>query len=134
MLYSFNVNGNKSKDYNPLFDISKTNLKQQLIEFLILNPHPEDEQIHKLAEINKVDKHEFEEIAYSLLGNLLSGGKSRGILPINLDEEQLKMGIEVEYEHTKDIEIATKIAIDHLHEIKDYYTRLAKMEIEANKK
>ena len=47
------------------------------------------------------------------------------------DAEQLRMGIEVEMEHTKNIEIAKRIALDHLSEIKDYYTRLAKMEEEA---
>lgn len=45
--------------------------------------------------------------------------------------KQLKMGIKVEYEHTRDKTIATEIALDHLYEIPDYYTRLAKMEKEA---
>jgi hypothetical protein len=47
------------------------------------------------------------------------------------DAEQLAMGIEVEKEHTDDPEIAKAIAKAHLSEIKDYYTRLAKMESEA---
>lgn len=46
------------------------------------------------------------------------------------DPEQLKMGIEVEMEHTTSRKIAEKIAKDHLAEIPDYYTRLAKMEQE----
>jgi hypothetical protein len=46
----------------------------------------------------------------------------------DVDPEQLKMGIEVEYEHTKSEHIAKKIALDHLAEIPDYYTRLKKME------
>jgi hypothetical protein len=41
------------------------------------------------------------------------------------------MGIEIELEHTDDREIAKKIALDHLAEIPDYYTRLKKMEDEA---
>ncbi len=45
--------------------------------------------------------------------------------------KQLKMGIEVEREHTSDPRIAERIAKDHLAEIPDYYTRLAKMEKEA---
>lgn len=49
----------------------------------------------------------------------------------NFDPEQLKMGIEVEQEHTDDLEIAKQIAKAHLFEIPDYYTRLAKMEQEA---
>lgn len=41
------------------------------------------------------------------------------------------MGIEVEKEHTDDEEIAKRIALDHLKEFPDYYTRLKKMEDEA---
>lgn len=44
------------------------------------------------------------------------------------DPVQLKMGIEVEMEHTTDPAVAEKIAKDHLAEIPDYYTRLKKME------
>lgn len=44
------------------------------------------------------------------------------------DPEQLAMGIEIEFEHTQDPEIAKTIAKDHLDEMPDYYTRLAIME------
>jgi hypothetical protein len=50
---------------------------------------------------------------------------------IDYDPEQLKMGIEIEMEHTDNPEIAEQIAKDHLNEIKDYYARLIKMEKEA---
>lgn len=43
---------------------------------------------------------------------------------IQVDPEQLKMGIEVEHEHTDDDELAKKIAIDHLREDPKYYTKL----------
>jgi len=43
---------------------------------------------------------------------------------------QLKMGIKVEQEHTKDRALAREIALDHLSEFPDYYTRLTKMEKE----
>jgi hypothetical protein len=62
----------------------------------------------------------------------MNAGKSEGKdLPV--DELELSMGIQVEYEHTNDMEIARKIAMDHLVEIHDYYTRLAKMEKAAKK-
>jgi hypothetical protein len=41
------------------------------------------------------------------------------------------MGIEVELEHTNDRDIAREIALDHLFELPDYYTRLKNMEKEA---
>lgn len=43
-----------------------------------------------------------------------------------IDPEQLKMGIEVEQEHTKDLKLAEKIARDHLAEDPEYYTKLKK--------
>lgn len=47
------------------------------------------------------------------------------------DPNELAMGIQEEYEHTLHRDIAEKIALDHLSKIKDYYTRLRKMESEA---
>lgn len=51
----------------------------------------------------------------------------------SVNTEELAMGIDVEYEHTRDPRIAERIALDHLAEIPDYYTRLKKMEDEAKK-
>jgi len=42
--------------------------------------------------------------------------------------KQLKMGVKVEREHTTSKELARKIALQHLAEIPDYYTRLKKFE------
>lgn len=47
------------------------------------------------------------------------------------DQKELKMGIKVEKEHINDEDICAIIAAHHLDEIKDYYTRLHKMEEEA---
>jgi hypothetical protein len=44
------------------------------------------------------------------------------------DPEQLKMGIKIEIEHTKDKTISEKIAKDHLDEDARYYTHLIEME------
>lgn len=43
-----------------------------------------------------------------------------------VDAEQLKIGIEVEKEHTDDEKVAEKIARDHLAEDPHYYTKLKK--------
>ena len=48
-------------------------------------------------------------------------------------QRQLDMGIPIEHEHTKDKDLATDIALQHLDEIPDYYTRLKKMEATAKK-
>ena len=42
--------------------------------------------------------------------------------------KQLAMGMEVEKEHTSSPRAAREIALDHLKEFPDYYTRLKKVE------
>ena len=49
-------------------------------------------------------------------------------VPIKYIEKQLAMGMKIEMEHTNHKMIAREISLDHLFEIPDYYTRLAKME------
>jgi hypothetical protein len=46
------------------------------------------------------------------------------------DKEELRKGIEVEKEHTDDPKIALKIALDHLDEDPQYYTKLATLGLE----
>lgn len=62
-----------------------------------------------------------------------SYAEKAGITEANVNPQQLAMGIEVELEHTKNREIAKQIAIDHLAEIPDYYSRLKLMEKCAEK-
>jgi len=50
------------------------------------------------------------------------------------DPRELAMGVKVEMEHTNDPKLARKIALDHLAEFSNYYTRLKKMEAGAMKK
>ncbi len=71
-------------------------------------------------------------------------GEQLGIDWSNFDIEQFRMGMDVELEHgahdiqtnvTNDDALTTgKIAWAHLKEIPDYYTRLKKMESEAEGK
>ena len=68
-------------------------------------------------------------------------GKLLGIDWSKFDVEQFKLGMNVELEHGKrdtntnvtndDILTTGKIALAHLNEFPDYYTRLEKMEEEA---
>jgi len=70
-------------------------------------------------------------------------GEKLGIKWDKFDVEQFRMGLDVELEHgrispktniTDDDPIMTgKIALAHLNEFSDYYTRLHKMEKEADK-
>lgn len=64
---------------------------------------------------------------------VMAAGKARkaGLKPEDVDQGELEMGLEVEKEHTDDPRVAEMIALDHLEEIPDYYTRLKRMEDEA---
>lgn len=52
----------------------------------------------------------------------------KGPVEVEIDRRQLAEGTDHEMEHTRSRRIARKIALDHLFEIPDYYSRLAKME------
>lgn len=68
-------------------------------------------------------------------------GEQLGIDWVNFDVEQFRMGMDIELEHglidpitnvTNSDPLTTgKIALAHLNELPDYYTRLAKMEAEG---
>jgi len=70
-------------------------------------------------------------------------GEQLGIKWNKFDVEQFRMGMDVELEHgtidkntnvTNDNPLTTgKIALAHLNEFSDYYDRLEKMEVEAEK-
>jgi len=62
------------------------------------------------------------------------GSRSAGKNESDFDEEQLKLGEKVEYEHTCDKTKARRIAMDHLAEFPDYYKELKKMEDKLDKK
>lgn len=65
----------------------------------------------------------------------IKGGKGDKLNPKDVDQNQLKMGIKIEMEHTKDPQLAKEIAIDHLAEDPTYYSKLktAKLEHKMNK-
>lgn len=63
----------------------------------------------------------------------IPGGKADKKKPSDFDKKQVEMGIKVEMEHTNDPDTAREIALDHLAEFPDYYTRLKEMENKAEK-
>ena len=60
--------------------------------------------------------------------DLLPGGIADRLRPEDFDQEALAIGTQIEFEHTKDLEIAREIAMDHLAEDPDYYSKLSEME------
>lgn len=97
----------------------------------------EDESVHELAEALGLSVDEVESYIYGLAKkaapDLIPGGLADGKPESKYPESQLDRGQKVEMEHTDDPKKAREIAADHLEEFPDYYTRLAKMEREAEK-
>lgn len=108
-------------------------VRDKIKDFFTKNPNPDDSKVHNFASSLGIDPDEFEKSIYQLLSGLLSKGMARKakITPDKVDSKELAMGIKVETEHTDDSDLAQRIALDHLAEIPDYYTRLDKMEKEA---
>lgn len=66
--------------------------------------------------------------------NQLEGGLGDSTQPEEVDQEQLSMGIQIEMEHTNDEGKAKEIALDHLSEDPEYYSKLNEMENPKSKK
>jgi len=64
-------------------------------------------------------------------GDMIPGGKADDADVATYDPQQILKGMEVEMEHTDDPKVALEIAMDHLEEFGDYYTRLDGMEKDA---
>ena len=109
-----------------------------LIEFFHENPSPSDEEFHAWVEDQGYDPSDVEAMAYRLaseISRFLHEGLAFevGLTEDDIDKNELAMGIEVEKEHTTNELIAKRIAMDHLAEIDDYYTRLKEMEASAER-
>lgn len=108
-----------------------------LIEFFKKNPNPDDAKFHSWAESKGFNTHKVEAAAYALAAKfvkILTEGKAveKGLTAKDVDPKELAMGKKVEVEHVNDPDIAERIALDHLTELPDYYTRLMKMEGEEH--
>ena len=118
--------------------LDDSELKKEIIEYFKNNPNPSDEGkggVHEWAEKNGHNKHKVEEAIYELLSTFVEfivNGRAneKGFEEKDADAEELKMGIEIEFEHTTNKETAKRIALDHLSEFegKKYYTYLKEME------
>lgn len=66
------------------------------------------------------------------LGIKESSIKPAGIQPSEVDPKELEMGIEDETEHTNDKALAQKIALQHLKQHPDYYSKIKNAGLEEN--
>ena len=68
----------------------------------------------------KLVKESIQEVA------VLLNGKGKNLSAGDVDKRQLLIGIAVEKEHSTNKSIAMRIALDHLSEDPEYYTKLVK--------
>lgn len=113
-------------------DSPEITMKSKLLEFISIKKEPREEDFGDFAHRFGYD---FEDVVFSL-GQLVRElsvgiGKHNNVSDDSFDQVQLVIGEKIELEHTDSKVIARSIAKDHLSEIKDYYTRLVKMEREA---
>lgn len=111
-----------------------------------------DKEFHALVEERHINPHAAEEHVYDMLGEKTAaaffdelskigaehkdktpGGKADEKQLKDYPKDQIEMGQKVEMEHTDDPALAREISMDHLEEFPDYYTRLKKMEHQAEK-
>lgn len=117
-------------------DLGMDPMMIRVAKYLKDNHAPSDADFHGWAEDEDVDKHAAEAAAYRLAAlacDFVFHGRAadEGTTDDDVNETELAKGIEVEMEHTSNPVMSKRIALDHLAEIDDYYTRLAKMEEEA---
>lgn len=109
---------------------SKKAIQEKIIEFFMGKNSVPDKEVHAFAESLGIKHDVLEGMVYDILVQILNfPDKSAS----QVDPKQLAMGIKVEQEHTTFPSIARQIALSHLGEIPDYYTRLKVMEDEAKK-
>lgn len=116
-----------------LYTLTEQNdIHDRIIKFFTNNPNPDDDKVHKFAEELGMDPDDLEKDIYAVLTSAIKPvGKHKHIHDSEFDSNELKMGIEVELEHTDSKIISKEIAKDHLAECPDYYTRLERMEEEC---
>jgi hypothetical protein len=103
-----------------------------------------DSEVHGLAEEMGAEVDDVESFIYSVASEWVAfqraevspGGRAeeKGVTEKDFEPEAVAKGIELELEHTRDLDLAKKIALDHLAEFEDYYDGLEEMEAKLAEK
>jgi len=118
-------------------DLGLDPMMKRVAEYLKDNHAPSDADFHGWAEEKGLNVHLAEAGAYrlaTLTTNFLFGGRANenGFDTSDADPVELAMGIEIEKEHSPDISVRARIALDHLAELPKsplgYYTGLKWLE------
>ena len=110
---------------------SRIAAKDRLIDYLHKNPHSNIYQLRQWAEEeNLAEDMNIEDLAFEIIAEysqFLKGGLWNESGMPSVDDEELEIGVQLEYKHTKNVSDAKRIAKNNLSEIPDYYTRLIEM-------
>lgn len=107
--------------------------QKEILDFIMNNPTPSDDDFHSLADDLGIDPKRLEEMVYNMFHIFLTSFKHMNDPDEDFDPDELEMGIQVEYEHTNIRWLAKIIAKAHLSEFPDYYSRLKDMEEQAKR-
>ncbi len=96
-------------------------LRSKIIDFFNENPNPPDTELHKWAEKQGLEPSKAEEVAYQLATSMsvfLKSGRAneKSYKEEDADPKEVSLGIEIEAEHTPEINIRKRITLDHLSE------------------
>lgn len=113
----------------------RINKKDNLIDFFYKNPEANIYQLRQWAEESGLAEDlNPEQLMFELVSEYIQfvrGGLWNESGMPSVDDEELDMGVQLEYKHTKNVADAKRIALNNLTEIKDYYTRLVEMKKQA---
>ena len=109
-----------------------SSLEQRIINYFSKNPNPAEKTFQQIADVLGVNKDKIESTCYTLLNDFYGFGKSNESKGA-VDLTQVLKGAKVEMEHTRNFQVASKIARDHVAESKtwrnkDYYGGLSAWE------
>ena len=107
--------GEKISDAAKALIYAKINGKNQIVDY-----SPEIEEIMKQSISGNLDKEKSAQV--------LEGGVGDETETSDVDPEQLEEGLSTEKEHTDDEKEAEEIALDHLTEDPEYYSKLKEVE------
>lgn len=144
-VYQLKYTGETDEWDRPLYKDVKTG--KVFCDINMAEPYSDKADIHVLSgtepshRLSK-DKYQFVEASEETMKELdgIADGYSvediadKHGVPVQQIEDQLIVGVNIELEHTSDEDIAYKIAMDHLFEMPDYYTKLNDMEISGMEK
>lgn len=112
-------------------EIDENKLNDEIIS-LFSKSKPKKVDIQSLASKLNVSVDDVENEIFKLLHSFLKKLGKHNRTPDNkYDPKELEIGRKVELEHTDNKWIAELISKDHLSDLPDYYSRLTKMEKEA---